>query len=108
MRLKGHQIIGELRQMSTHRRYLNQYWKVTRSLVSYDFVLSPVEMRYNWKVTRSLVSYDKFSIFFSKIMKLKGHQIIGELRRWSNYYFVRTIILKGHQIIGELRQTITL
>ena len=102
-------------------------WKVTRSLVSYDvkfFNINPVADY--WRVTRSLVSYDveKVEIHFYGIW-LKGHQIIGELRRreynnelrclhWrvtrslvSYDIFLETsklfIKLKGHQIIGELR-----
>ena len=80
------------------------YWRVTRSLVSYDFKEEAInvgtilkghqiigELRPNclpdslhslyWRVTRSLVSYDKDAInIFSPIIGLKGHQIIGELR----------------------------
>ena len=35
--------------------------------------------------------------------KLKGHQIIGELRLMMSAATVTDIKLKGHQIIGELR-----
>ena len=79
--LKGHQIIGELRRIPYCSHNLGTYWKVTRSLVSYDYTLlqsqpwhlierSPdhwwvttkifIQTRcsHNWKVTRSLVSYD--------------------------------------------------
>ena len=104
-KLKGHQIIGELRPLMTHYIHLQELdWKVTRSLVSYDlFVCASINATIierspdhwwvttyfpssfrswkDWKVTRSLVSYD-FNRFFSKLnSKLKGHQIIGELRR---------------------------
>ena len=104
LKLKGHQIIGELRleykftlwgvkierspdhwwvttmAIKPAIRYWN--WKVTRSLVSYDVrVLHRNYLVLDWKVTRSLVSYD-WSFTFSSISKtkLKGHQIIGELR----------------------------
>ena len=36
-------------------------------------------------------------------MKLKGHQIIGELRHKSIESLDSLKPLKGHQIIGELR-----
>ena len=35
--------------------------------------------------------------------KLKGHQIIGELRLLTDNRCPRDTKLKGHQIIGELR-----
>ena len=37
---------------------------------------------------------------------LKGHQIIGELRRYELGFFYRNGSLKGHQIIGELRPVV--
>ena len=36
--------------------------------------------------------------------KLKGHQIIGELRHDSEQTLANVGLLKGHQIIGELRR----
>ena len=36
--------------------------------------------------------------------QLKGHQIIGELRRKLSLCSTTSDALKGHQIIGELRQ----
>ena len=104
-------------------------------------------MCYYWKVTRSLVSYDLSPYQHQKIPELKGHQIIGELRlpetkkrklvkieRSPDHWWVTTlsvkdaywaedwkvtrslvsydlllnsltqcVSLKGHQIIGELR-----
>ena len=71
--------------VTTTRRLLHLIisldWKVTRSLVSYDFVRSNCELlQLNWKVTRSLVSYDKSSACNKILLRLKGHQIIGELR----------------------------
>ena len=102
--LKGHQIIGELRQalFSVDRLFID--WKVTRSLVSYDIdlfrgfklllwlkghqiigELRPIGRHhnilvFNWKVTRSLVSYDQSTLTKNPTLWLKGHQIIGELR----------------------------
>ena len=78
--LKGHQIIGELRL----------------------FYLLMIRM-VNWRVTRSLVSYDGIVSYKLKLELLKGHQIIGELR--LHWFRCGLIIskLKGHQIIGELR-----
>ena len=60
--LKGHQIIGELRHnlLCGYGFYSN--WKVTRSLVSYDFLYFFLHLSLYWKVTRSLVSYDKISV----------------------------------------------
>ena len=57
----------------------------------------------DWKVTRSLVSYDFCKFFKRANTKLKGHQIIGELRLLDNETKAKKYILKGHQIIGELR-----
>ena len=125
--LKGHQIIGELRLDWRWSQSNTWYWKVTRSLVSYAPVISPVTLNSEyWKVTRSLVSYanilsflyfiyfierspdhwwvtpaSKLSIALSST--LKGHQIIGELRLPAESLSTPKIKLKGHQIIGELR-----
>ena len=80
-KLKGHQIIGELRLFPF--LYLEDFphWKVTRSLVSYDSIVEYLPQSVsNWKVTRSLVSYDFYALFKRIRWKLKGHQIIGELR----------------------------
>ena len=125
-KLKGHQIIGELRlnrmiiyiffvierspdhwwvttSISSVELKQGGYWKVTRSLVSYDSQLQDMEQLFEierspdhwwvttnffslcsvfiyWKVTRSLVSYDLLSFFSLCSVLLKGHQIIGELR----------------------------
>ena len=38
-----------------------------------------------------------------KLLQLKGHQIIGELRLAESWVFSLGYVLKGHQIIGELR-----
>ena len=58
-RLKGHQIIGELRHKNNAYHKYDRHWKVTRSLVSYDRLkLSIIYQSLHWKVTRSLVSYD--------------------------------------------------
>ena len=80
--LKGHQIIGELRQSKHSSRIVTNNWKVTRSLVSYDHLTSD--------------QYDQ-------IYLLKGHQITGELRL-RTFLIKKIRKLKGHQIIGELRQ----
>ena len=80
----------------------------------------------NWRVTRSLVSYDLLPTTVLQRLKLKGHQIIGELRLplistaesseiegspdhwWVTTLRLPSVVLllklKGHQIIGELRQ----
>ena len=57
-RLKGHQIIGELRPST----------------------IASFVMPKDWRVTRSLVSYDLFKRRSTAETWLKGHQIIGELR----------------------------
>ena len=82
-KLKGHQIIGELRHILLKDSVINSYWRVTRSLVSYDSLkafLSTSALSIegspdhwwvttsarddsdkaaaDWRVTRSLVSYD--------------------------------------------------
>ena len=102
--LKGHQIIGELRPKELSKKTYCSNWKVTRSLVSYDaFKLSDITLQRierspdHWWVTTSNVTI-AFLWF-----RLKGHQIIGELR--PRYAFSRAAAtrLKGHQIIGELR-----
>ena len=49
-----------------------------------------------------MVSYDVKSILINESYKLKGHQIIGELRLIL-VLFTEVFSLKGHQIIGELR-----
>ena len=59
IKLKGHQIIGELRLDKLFQTILPCHWKVTRSLVSYD-------------LSTALSS--------TLPLRLKGHQIIGELR----------------------------
>ena len=79
--LKGHQIIGELRR---------NLWSIN-------------EVQVNWRVTRSLVSYDYVLQFLSDYKPLKGHQIIGELRLFCLRDCRKSCELKGHQIIGELR-----
>ena len=82
--LKGHQIIGELRQNFVKEKVKGINWKVTRSLVSYDLkTLLILPMWNNWKVTRSLVSYDRNEVPVVENIVLKGHQIIGELRQLS-------------------------
>ena len=109
-RLKGHQIIGELRRANLFWASGERYWKVTRSLVSYDFIRLIFndlyilkghqiigELRrlvwqhplilHDWKVTRSLVSYDLIKKYLMQLkLQLKGHQIIGELRQvnWAH------------------------
>ena len=82
VRLKGHQIIGELRQVARSGATRTVDWKVTRSLVSYDYC------NHN-----------------NNNNKLKGHQIIGELRLYPLQQLLSNQLLKGHQIIGELRLT---
>ena len=81
-KLKGHQIIGELRLSEDLPKNIYKYWRVTRSLVSYDY-LNPLKIL---------------------LLALKGHQIIGELRPPLVLLTFQLSILKGHQIIGELRQ----
>ena len=74
------------------------HWWVTTPYCSYNFcctierspdhwwvttagLFSSLSENKNWKVTRSLVSYDSFLAVASiSDSKLKGHQIIGELR----------------------------
>ena len=111
-RLKGHQIIGELRPLTqsppeqatfierspdhwwvtTWAKYsfnLAAHWKVTRSLVSYDLrSYNQVKVKPHWKVTRSLVSYDFFASVLMSEAKLKGHQIIGELRPDNKKHYI--------------------
>ena len=85
---------------------VHEDWKVTRSLVSYDWVKHPLAIAgKHWKVTRSLVSYDQRNAGAMHLLLLKGHQIIGELRPPFKVAKFRTK-LKGHQIIGELRQIV--
>ena len=73
------------------------HWWVTTSPSGRE----PLQM--NWKVTRSLVSYDIHQYLRIVWNRLKGHQIIGELRRnWASCS-IHAVLLKGHQIIGELR-----
>ena len=88
--LKGHQIIGELRLLHSSNHLCSFYWRVTRSLVSYDFPLFKPLMLLHWRVTRSLVSYDGTEIPFRITWWLKGHQIIGELRRLSRFLTLLT------------------
>ena len=101
--LKGHQIVGELRPCSNQELLASsiegspdrwwvtstshnnaarsKYWRVTRSLVSYVLVLFFQSFSsLNWRVTRSLVSYVKVRCISAKMQRLKGHQIVGELR----------------------------
>ena len=112
--------------------YFLFYWKVTRSLVSYDqssmkntqsiglkghqiigeLRLCFQQLSYSlpyWKVTRSLVSYDVQYLFY--------HQSESEIERSPDHWWVTTLflsfrlcsaILKGHQIIGELRLSVLL
>ena len=106
--LKGHQIIGELRLDTSHLDMSPLNWKVTRSLVSYDQATGNTQwFRLYWKVTRSLVSYDKIHCISAKMQRLKGHQIIGELRLCLLLVVSKALSLKGHQIIGELRPSLS-
>ena len=103
MRLKGHQIIGELRPCHTSCLY------GALQLKGHQII---GELR-------------QIQLFKDWILQLKGHQIIGELRqlfacsktfrkieRSPDHWWVTTIChyknrnsikLKGHQIIGALR-----
>ena len=91
--LKGHQIIGELRLKPFGLSGEWRHWRVTRSLVSYDQENLPDVLNHlYWRVTRSLVSYDGFYINLQLYLKLKGHQIIGELRHIDHMLFAVLII----------------
>ena len=126
-KLKGHQIIGELRLMTPTLHCIMWDWRVTRSLVSYDLISNlqsiPLE---DWRVTRSLVSYD-----YSYLININNRVIEGSPDHWwvttaffissakvffiegsPDHWWVTTwpfnsasifARLKGHQIIGELR-----
>ena len=80
--LKGHQIIGELRPSRCAKTCDTQL--IERS-PDHWWVTTVFNMRYiwypNWKVTRSLVSYDPAAPAIPNSLRLKGHQIIGELRQ---------------------------
>ena len=85
--LKGHQIVGELRPV--YNLCLVEPpldWRVTRSLVSYDNCLS-----FDIKEPTIEGSPDRWWVTTSSVcnvmrwFKLKGHQIVGELRRYSRY-----------------------
>ena len=117
LRLKGHQIIGELRLHWSWLHTSFQYWRVTRSLVSYDIThswgcccciegspdhwwVTTIAICFkldadDWRVTRSLVSYDE-SIWASNFLpSLKGHQIIGELRLSFQHQLKKTRVIEG-------------
>ena len=49
------------------------------------------------------MSYDIVIKDYIKFVRLKGHQIIGELRQIILNLKLLMMWLKGHQIIGELR-----
>ena len=105
--LKGHQIIGELRHKMICFSQIHLDWKVTRSLVSYDLdasntscMLSIERSPDHWWVTTFFPMLNAGSP-----LKLKGHQIIGELRHASSTQKETFQWLKGHQIIGELRRS---
>ena len=80
------------------------HWRVTRSLVSYDIYLGTTPPdAFNWRVTRSLVSYD-----LSGLEGLQDFEIEGSPDHWwvttTLIVWIETPLgLKGHQIIGELR-----
>ena len=126
-KLKGHQIIGELRRVSLIacsrvifiERSPDHWWVTTLQLLLSILTITLKghqiigELRQsiksstvafvNWKVTRSLVSYDGTPL-------LGGEN--GSIERSPDHWWVTTIcifwwemhlILKGHQIIGELR-----
>ena len=80
-------------------------WKVTRSLVSYDYTVS-LESRQDQLKGHQIIGELRLVniILKGKINKLKGHQIIGELRQYVYSLLKKSHRLKGHQIIGELRQ----
>ena len=79
MKLKGHQIIGELRRSHLYVEECVINWKVTRSLVSYDKkVIHWDTFDVYWKVTRSLVSYDK------------GGNVCDHT--WSNWKVTRSLV----------------
>ena len=102
--LKGHQIIGELRQKATNLyeevsiEGSPDHWWVTTLTRSLTLAFL------DWRVTRSLVSYD---FFYS-------YSCIAVTIEWSpDHWWVTTKYweillvrptLKGHQIFGELRQ----
>ena len=125
--LKGHQIIGELRHEDLASSDKDLYWKVTRSLVSYDKSNSISASSYwierspdHWWVTTNAMLFNygvqierspdhwwvttKELLRYQLLFRLKGHQIIGELRLFHFCQHLGTDGLKGHQIIGELRQ----
>ena len=79
-------------------------WRVTRSLVSYDCHKAQIKFFLNWRVTRSLVSYDNILLY----MLLNPLKIEGSPDHWwvTTYNYLLSgnkLKLKGHQIIGELR-----
>ena len=87
-----------LSSLSTKIERSPDHWWVTTCISSCCYNFS------YWKVTRSLVSYDcSIQEDFACSLILKGHQIIGELRPTLPTVGVVTVALKGHQIIGELR-----
>ena len=124
--MKGHQIIGELRQKGHTLQILHKierspdhWWVTTKTMFNSRFPVTierspdhwwvttghngvPFNLSH-WKVTRSLVSYDLAQKPAIPSSLLKGHQIIGELRLKPFGLSGEWRQLKGHQIIGELR-----
>ena len=94
--------------VTTWRRILRKFctdWRVTRSLVSYDsnFFCSS-SLTKNWRVTRSLVSYDVCllpTVIGSVIEGSPDHWWVTTIKCWPIFNLHS---LKGHQIIGELRR----
>ena len=102
--LKGHQIIGELRPQEHFACSLifiersPDHWWVTTSNAAAVYPTADIERSPDhWWVTTTN------AILMVIYVKLKGHQIIGELRRYIPMFISIVTRLKGHQIIGELR-----
>ena len=104
IKLKGHQIFGELRLLHPYRMQDTRYWKVTRSLVSYDEPLTYGLLRPDierspdlwWVTTLTVSSLEKHGW----IERSPDLWWVTTIRCWSPFCRKQ---LKGHQIFGELR-----
>ena len=104
IKLKGHQIVGELRQYRYRANLKNgiegspDRWWVTSLLIPLIcFVI-------NWRVTRSLVSYVFFNNILLCLIYIEGSPDHWWVTSCLFPFFKVLVLLKGHQIVGELRQ----
>ena len=76
---------------SKNRQLRIHYWRVTRSLVSYDVKVVPkISWTIYWRVTRSLVSYDPINCLSSEVSNIEG----SPDRWWVTTYLLSLSVIE--------------